>query len=151
MSITFKYRLFNICFTFGRESNSSATLSQLPPPPPLPDPNRVQECSHKTFVKRDSCSNLPPQPGDGTEIPLRGSPSQPMLKVENSCYSNQFSTCTELARSSLLIFSGFISSGRVAAPQVRAVLGSAGWRNAWKALRGRGSSPIRWLLLVNFA
>lgn len=61
-----------------------------------------------------------------------------MLKEENSCYSNQFSTCTELALSSLLIFSGFISSGREAARQVRAVLSSAGWRNVWKALEGAG-------------
>lgn len=61
-----------------------------------------------------------------------------MLKEENSCYSNQFSTCTELALSSLLIFSGFISSGREAARQVRAVLSSAGWRNVWKALEETG-------------
>lgn len=31
VSITFKYRLFNICFTFGQESKSSTTLFQLPP------------------------------------------------------------------------------------------------------------------------
>lgn len=48
-----------------------------------------------------------------------------MLKEEDSCYSNQFSTCTDLALSSL-IFSGFISSGWEAAHQVQAVLGSGG-------------------------
>lgn len=62
--------------------------------------------------------------------------SQAMLKEENSCYSNQLSTCTESAPSSLLIFSGFISSGRETACRLRAVLGSAGWRVAWKAPGG---------------
>lgn len=113
----------------------SVKLSYKPiPAPPNPQQSlRVQPHSlcQMRFLKQ------PPLPAPGLRRnPLARESSQAMLKEENSCYSNQFSTCTESALSSLLIFSGFISSGQEAARQVRAVLSSAGWRSAWKALGG---------------
>ena len=135
VSITFndlshEFRHFNICFTFGRASNSSTNLSQLPL---IPSSSRVQPrnlCQIR-FLKQ------PPLPVWGLlRNPLARESSQAMFKEENSCYSNQFSTCTELALSFLLIFSGFISSRREAARQVKAALGSAGQRSACKALGG---------------
>ena len=70
-NLSHEFRHFNICFTFGRVSNSSTNLPQLPP-----IPSRVQECNHTAFVKKDSWSNLPSQPGDCAEIPSQGSPHE---------------------------------------------------------------------------
>lgn len=91
------------------------TSTNLPQPPPKPQ--RVEECS----LCQRRCMEQPPLLAWGLRRnPLAGESSQPMLKEENSCYSNWVPTCVELAPSSFFILSGFIrpgSGGRRRGPQ----------------------------------
>lgn len=142
-TLSHECRHLNIWFTFGWASNSSTNLSQLPH-----IPSRVQECSHAAFVKYDPWSNLSSQPGDCAGIPLQGSP--PSLCSKKKTVAIVTSSLPALNWLSLpSVFSGFISCGQAAARQVRAALGSVGWRSVWKAWGGN-SSPIRWPLLAHF-
>lgn len=129
-TLSHECRHLNIWFTFGWASNSSTNLSQLPH-----IPSRVQECSHAAFVKYDPWSNLSSQPGDCAGIPLQGSP--PSLCSKKKTVAIVTSSLPALNWLSLpSVFSGFISCGQAAARQVRAALGSVGWRSVWKAWGG---------------